>query len=210
MKSSGNCSDIKIFGNCSLGKECNFCVFTPIKDFSEKPIYNLNAKEFVPKKKLVKDVSNIESNGFNGQYLGNNIINNIGNLNLNAKEFVPTKIPQQKNINSNTSNNSNYNNNYYNSNYFYNNNQNLITNPVNYPNISNYDDINDDEMNMIDNDLSENEIFDDDNDINVFYSKYENCTCCKGYVNNCKGDICKILEGCQCIVADDSDIPQKN
>ena len=33
----------------------------------------------------------------------------------------------------------------------------------------------------------------------------ENCTCCRGYVNNCSGEACANLGICYCMVVDDED-----
>ena len=53
-------------------------------------------------------------------------------------------------------------------------------------------------------DLIENlaiEQMDDDED--KYLEKYKNCTCCKGFVNKCKGEVCRDLGQCYCIMYDE-------
>ena len=35
----------------------------------------------------------------------------------------------------------------------------------------------------------------------IFMPAFEGCSCCKGFVNNCKGKICENLGMCFCIAA---------
>ena len=38
-----------------------------------------------------------------------------------------------------------------------------------------------------------------------FLKERENCTCCRGYVNNCSGDACANLGVCYCTCVDEED-----
>lgn len=86
------CSDKYIFGNCTKGKSCIACQnLSKISDGKSDLKFNLNAKEFVPKKKQ--------------------------DFNLNAAEFVPGKKKTNQLQNDNYTNyNNGYDNGYYNDN----------------------------------------------------------------------------------------------
>ena len=71
------------------------------------------------------------------------------------------------------------------------------------------DEVNQEEFDMIENDIINDEILnemgeiDDSEDGEKWYPKYKDCECCKGYVYNCKGDVCQSLGQCYCKMKDD-------
>ena len=71
------------------------------------------------------------------------------------------------------------------------------------------DEVNQEEFDMIENDIINDEILnemgeiDDSEDGEKWYPKYKDCECCKGYVYNCKGDVCQSLGQCYCNMKDD-------
>jgi hypothetical protein len=44
---------------------------------------------------------------------------------------------------------------------------------------------------------------DDESDDDKWFPKYKDCTCCKGYVYKCEGDVCKSLGSCFCKAQED-------
>ena len=100
------------------------------------------------------------------------------NLNLQAKEYVPSR-------------------------------------PLNIQNVEYIEEVeeNNEELDMIMKDMIENDILDemaendsldsDSADEDKWYPKYKDCECCKGYVYNCKGDVCQSLGQCYCKMKDD-------
>ena len=49
------------------------------------------------------------------------------------------------------------------------------------------------------------EELDSEEDEDKWYPQYKDCSCCKGFVYNCKGQVCKDLGQCYCKMKDDCD-----
>ena len=70
------------------------------------------------------------------------------------------------------------------------------------------EDSNDDEDDKIMEDLIAKEQIelpgeDDESDDDKWFPKYKDCTCCKGFVYKCDGDVCKSLGSCFCKAQED-------
>ena len=78
----------------------------------------------------------------------------------------------------------------------------------------NDDDEDQNKINKIDDDddaffqeLNIDEFFEDDeSDEDNWFTKYKECTCCKGYIYKCKGEVCQSLGVCYCKAHEDNDI----
>ena len=64
-----------------------------------------------------------------------------------------------------------------------------------------------DQIYMIAKDMAEDELIQDlqNEEEDKFFPKYQNCTCCHGYVYKCKGPTCQALGQCYCKMKDDCD-----
>jgi len=217
MNSHIFCRDLKIFGNCFTDNDCNNCKLEIM--LGHKPVFNLNAKEFIPHRWLKENRMKV----FQKQKNENS--QNGYSFNMNAKEFTPTKIKMKVNQENTTNNVYNFSKikqplfAQYN---FINNYKidNIDNNEDNIKDSKENDKPTEEELNMIMRDLEENfdneynnynndidniNDIDNDADDNLFYVSFKDCECCKGYVYNCKGNTCKFLGACYCIVKSECD-----
>lgn len=156
----------------------------------DKIVFNKEAKEYVPKKKKVEEnQTNTENQNLNGikeQSDNNNEVKeekqNI-QFNLNAKEFVPKKE--------------------------------VTSNEYKIEGLEDDEDEAQAEDEVID-ELVNQELTDpidplpidedeEESDDEKWFPKYKDCTCCKGYIYKCSGDVCQSLGVCFCKAQEDYD-----
>jgi hypothetical protein len=187
--------EIKTFGNCSKGDLCNICNknITSESNIDKNPILNIKAKEFVPKKKINNTNPSINlTNNTTNTNTNSEVENKLLKLNLNASEYVPSNsinsqiqmIPQNS-----------YNE------------QNLYENSKEANDDEDFEEPNDDELDMIMKDMMENDEVecDEESDDEKWFPKYKDCECCKGFVYKCKGNACQYLGACYCKVKNECD-----
>lgn len=192
---TAECPMIKTYGNC-VNETCFVC-----KKITEKdPVLNIQAKEFVPKKKTNNTTTNTGTSESQNTKDMSELENKVANikLNLSAKEYEPNKPKLTEKVNYN--NFDNYNN------FPQQNNDENFYEDSKEP-YNDEDEPNDDELDMIMNDMIENEELDceDESDDEKWFPKYKDCDCCKGFVYKCKGNACQYLGACYCKVKNECD-----
>lgn len=141
---------------------------------------NTKANEWKPKDKKTNNENIENENNKNSDNTNSNETNNKIIYNLHATEYKPKNFIVQSNL----------------------------------PGDEEDDEIDDDED--INNDNNDNEIEDmianeqfgaedDESDDEKWYPKYKDCSCCKGYVYKCTGDVCNSLGSCFCKAQEDYD-----
>lgn len=223
---TGECMELRTFGNCSKGDMCIECNKNKtnnsqsINTIDKNPMLNIKAKEFIPKKKQNNtNTSNTDNSGKTTE-----IDNKLLKLNLNATEYVPSKPNVNMNLNNTNTNSNSYSNTnsmgkQYND---FQGQQNTQNYPNNFQNEFSYgenskepdDDApfdelepNDDELDMIMKDMMENNDMEaeEESDDEKWFPKFKDCECCKGFVYKCKGNACQYLGACYCKVKNECD-----
>jgi hypothetical protein len=198
---TGECPEIRTFGNCSLGELCKVCCMNSnsqtYSNTDTNPILNIKAKEFIPKKKLINSNTNNTTNSNPKSENNSEVENKLLKLNLNANEYVPAKP------------NGNYNNNNQTNGTQFIMNQNTMLNYENSKEDNNddFEEPNDDELDMIMKDMMENDDVEgeEESDDEKWFPKFKDCDCCKGFVYKCKGNACQYLGACYCKVKNECD-----
>ena len=138
-------------------------------------VFNKEAKEYVPKKKKQEEETKIPEQKQQEIKENDKEKKNI-EFNLNAKEFVPKNTEYQ---------------------------------------IEGLEEEADEEDDDILDELVNQELNDpidpipideeDESDDEKWFPKYKDCTCCKGYIYKCSGDVCASLGVCFCKAQEDFD-----
>jgi hypothetical protein len=190
MNKADVCVDIMVHGQCFKGADCLSCNKQILND-KKKLEFNLEAKEFVPKKKIKKEEKEKE-----------NIIINNNDIKVDEIEKGTLKLnleaPEYKPLNKNNFE-TNQTINYYKS-------SSCQDYKLEYNNLEDELNPNEDEIDMIANDIvQDEELSDEDYDDDKWIPKFKDCECCKGYIYKCKGTACQYLGACYCKVKYDCD-----